>query len=816
MSSLRFYFEYPWRLARGTPDSEVCVRKVLMGFATFSMAAGVALALPGSASATVTGVAPVPLAKSAPSAKTAPGSDDPSSPLQDKARALRQEAVTQVLNGQATVQQKAGSQVVKLAGSKGKDDDKYVELAREQTDKIFVILAEFGDQRHPDYPDQDTDPDWPGPAVFDGPTHNQIPEPAKNDNSTVWQPDYNQKHYQDLYFGKKNSLKAYYETQSSGRYSVDGTVSDWVKLPYNEARYGRSNGYPCADTICDNTWAMISDALQIWVDEQKAAGKTDAQIKAAVSEYDQWDRYDYDGDGNFNEPDGYLDHFQIVHAGGDQADQDPQQGEDAIWSHRWYAYFDQVGATGPADNKLGGAEIGDTGLWVGDYTTQPENGGLSVFAHEYGHDLGLPDNYDISGGVGNAVEWWSLMAQSRLGAKGDALGEEPGDIGAWEKLQLGWLDYEVTTVGKRKVKTVDLGPEEYNTKNPQAAVVVLPKKKVTQQLTKPAAGSYEWYSGSGNDLTNTLIRRVVLPTGAPQLTFQASWNIEDCGKTACDYAFVEVSDDNGSSWKAIPGSITHAAEGNSIDGVSGGWKPATFDLSAYAGKQIDLRFRYATDGATAGTDPTAPAGLFLDQIAVKAGATTVFEDGAETVDGAWMTAGFRRTTGTEVNSYDNYYIAANRSYVSYDKYLKTGPYNFGWATTKPDYVEHFPYQQGLLITYWDTSYADNDVSIHPGGGRNLNIDAHPKTLYQVDKKPWRTRVQIYDAPFGLKKTDAITLHVDGKASKIPSLKGNPVFDDSKNYFDKVQLDHGVKVPSTGTKITVLQQKGTSMKIRITS
>ena len=38
---------------------------------------------------------------------------------------------------------------------------------------------------------------------------------------------------------------------------------------------------------------------------------------------DAWDRYDYDGDGNFNEPDGYIDHFQIVHAGGDQADGDP-------------------------------------------------------------------------------------------------------------------------------------------------------------------------------------------------------------------------------------------------------------------------------------------------------------------------------------------------------------------------------------------------------------------------------------------------------------------------------------------------------------
>ena len=26
---------------------------------------------------------------------------------------------------------------------------------------------------------------------------------------------------------------------------------------------------------------------------------------------DLWDRYDYDGDGNFNEPDGYIDHFQL-------------------------------------------------------------------------------------------------------------------------------------------------------------------------------------------------------------------------------------------------------------------------------------------------------------------------------------------------------------------------------------------------------------------------------------------------------------------------------------------------------------------------
>ena len=266
----------------------------------------------------------------------------------------------------------------------------------------------------------------------------------------MWQPSYDKAHFQQLYFGEGKgveSLKTYYEKQSSGRYSVDGQVSDWVKVPYNEARYGRSNGYPCAGNVCSNTHVLIADALVAWTADQKAKGRTDDQIKADLASYDQWDRYDYDGDGNFNEPDGYIDHFQIVHAGGDQANGDEQQGEDAIWSHRWYAF--QNTTTGPAQNKRGGAPVGNTGLWVGDYTIQPENGGSNVFFHEYGHDLGLPDHYDTSGLPSqNPVNWWTIMAQSRVGAKGDqGIGLHGADLGAWDKLQLGWLDYE--TVRRR-------------------------------------------------------------------------------------------------------------------------------------------------------------------------------------------------------------------------------------------------------------------------------------------------------------------------------------------------------------------------------
>ena len=492
----------------------------------------------------------------------APAVDDLPNPAENKRRELREAAIKEVLAGRAKVQDIAGSKVVKLGktapSAAAPAEDQYVELAREKTDKIFVVLAEFGNERAPGYPDQDTDPKTPGPTTFNGPLHNAIPAPDRTkDNSTVWQPDYSRDHYQQLYFGtgpETESVKTYYERQSSGRYTVDGQVTDWVKVRYNEARYGRSNGYPCAGNVCSNTWDLIKDAIDTWVADQHAKGRTDEQIKADLASYDQWDRNDYDHDGNFNEPDGYIDHFQIVHAGGDQADGDPQQGEDAIWSHRWKAF--QNTGQGPAGNKDGGTQIGTTGLWVADYTIQPENGGISVFAHEYAHDLGLPDEYDTAASVDTAVNWWTLMSQSRTSAATDqGIGTRAADLGAWDKLQLGWLDYEIAVAGQNK--TLDLGPHEGNTAKAQGLVVVLPQKTVTTPLGAPAAGTKQWCSGTRRRLRGDAdARRSRCPPAPATLSFQARWNIEDCGPDACDYAYVEV--DDGTRLQGDPG-LDHQA-----------------------------------------------------------------------------------------------------------------------------------------------------------------------------------------------------------------------------------------------------------------
>ncbi|MFF0270501.1 immune inhibitor A domain-containing protein [Kribbella sp. NPDC004536] len=784
------------------------MRKLPAGLFSLALAAttGLGVAAASAGSAATPPKAPI-------ASEVAPAPDELSSPLEDKRRELRQEALTQVINGQASPEQRNGSTVVNLgakaAGAKGVKNakgkvDQYVELSREKTDRIFVVLAEFGNERHPNYPDKDTSPNFPGPARFDGPLHNQIPAPDRSvDNSTVWQADYSQQHFQDMYFGKGNSLKSYYEKQSSGRYSVSGEVTDWVKVKYNEARYGRSNGYPCSGNVCNNTWNLIQDAVNQWVADQEAKGRTKAEITADLKSFDQWDRYDYDGDGNFNEPDGYIDHFQIVHAGGDQADGDPWQGEDAIWSHRWYANF----AGGPANNPNGGAQIGDTGLYVGDYTIQPENGGISVFAHEYGHDLGLPDEYDTSGAaVENGVNWWTIMSQSRVSKPSDGgIGEQAADFNAWDKLQLGWLDYEIVNAGQNR--TVDLGPHEYNSKKAQGLVVTLPKKQVQHQLVQPTTGTKDWWSGQGNDFTHTMSRQVTLPAGQPaSLTFQANWDIEDCGTTACDYAYVDVND--GTGFKTVKGNITNDAEGNGIDGRSNGWKPATFDLSAYAGKTITLQFRYATDPAAGGI------GFFADDIKVTSGTTTVVDSGAEASPEGWTLNGFSSVGSSYTSQHDNYYLASNINYVDYDKHLQTGPYNFGWASTLSDKVEHFPYQDGLLIWYWDTSQGDNNTNVHPGEGLILPIDAHPTPINRLDGLLWRPRVSAYDAPFGLEKADSFTLHVNGQASYIRGQNAVPTFNDSKSYWSADLPTSSVKVPNNGINIKVLSKTGTSMKVQV--
>ncbi len=733
---------------------------------------------------------PAPSTKHAPKARThAP--DDLPNPLGDQQRALRKEALAKQLSGKAKVQNKAGSQVIEV--SKGK----YVERSLRRDDAIFSILVDFGDQ---------TDPRTGGTA---GPDHGQIPQPDRNwdgsatdDNSTYWASDFDTDHFKKMFFGKKDSFADFYKKQSGGAFTVHGDVSDWVTVPFNEARYG-SNEIPETDSY----YNFVGDTAKAWYDAQKAAGKSDADIKSYLATFDQWDRYDHDGDGNFNESDGYIDHFEAIHAGEGEEAGGGAEGADAIWSHRWYAFPASggcgvtAGGSGPEGNPLGGVQIGDTGMWIGDYTTEPENGGLGVFAHEFGHDLGLPDEYDTAGGD-NGTGFWTLMSGGSWLNKGfDSIGTTPGYMNAWDKYQLGWLDYDVVPYGAAKTK-VKLGiTERVSQNNPQALVVTLPEQKIVTDYNTPHSGQYEWWGGSGDGLNTTLTRTLDL-TGATSASISAKawYEIEE----DFDFLCAEVSED-GENWTSVNGEgVTGSSDGQ--------WTDLNVDLSAYAGKTVQFRFRYTTDSGT------HYAGPFLDDITLTVDGATAWTDDVEAGEGDWTADGFTRMTGSITAFKPRYYMAENRQYVDYDDTLRTGPYNYGFGDTRPNWVERFPYQNGLLIHYVNYAFEDNNTSVHPGGGLVLPVDSHPAPLVFSDGFVIGNRRQPFDATFGLEWTNAITLHHNGTEMVVPSRAPAPVFNDSNpnKYWSADNPWGSVKVGGTGTIIKVLSQTngGETMTVEV--
>ena len=708
-------------------------------------------------------------------------------PLGKQQWGLRQMALQQRLQGIAVT-----NGVMRIG------PNQFVELEREDEDTIWTVLGEFGNKVHSSY----------GGAP--GPRHNTIAEPDRSvDNTTIWEPDFSRDYYLDLLFNDAPgaiTMRNWYIEQSSGRYAVNGDVTDWVRVPYNTARYGND---ACGSSVCATVWYFVQDSVNAWYDEMRDDGMTKAEINAYLAQFDVWDRYDFNGNGNFDEPDGYIDHFQSVHAGEGNEAGGGAFGDDTIWSHRWYAFYNLIGSAGPAFNMAGGIQVGNTDYWIGDYTIEPENGGVGVFAHEFAHDLGLPDLYDTGGGE-NSTGFWTVMSQGSWGSGNTTdIGSKPNHFGAWEKFQLGWLDYDVAYAGEHSRHI--LGPAATTSHRNQGLFILLPDKEVTLDLGAPYAGDYFYYSGSGDNLDNFMVREFDLPAGA-SLSAMARFQIE----LDWDYAYVVASSDGGATWDMVPTNLStdydpnSQNQGNGITGsTDGAWVELTADLSAYSGPTL-LGFRYWTD--VAAVEP----GFMVDDIAVSGSPV----DGAES-DAGWTFSpedGFRITTGLETSYSFNAYVLEYRRYWGFDDVLRTGPYNFGFLDNPnlQNWVERFPYQDGLLISYWDGSYSDNNTSQHPGGGLILPIDAHPQTMYRADGVPWRPRVQAFDSTFGIWRTDPITLHRNSMPSFHPGQPAVRIFNDNLQYWNPETPTAGVMNPHTGTRvrITGLSQSGNFMHLDI--
>ncbi|MGG1399221.1 immune inhibitor A domain-containing protein [Bacillus salipaludis] len=611
--------------------------------------------------------------------------------------------------------------------------------------------------------------------------HNNI-KPTETDN---YYKDYTIDHFEDMIFGDNGvtgpngenliSQKQYYEQQSGGTYTINGKAYGWLKVPGTAKFYG-------ADGKTGHDNVKPGGAAQLVKDTYKAA--IDAGIP--LQDYDLEDPHDLDGDGNFWEPDGLVDHLQIIHSGMGQEAGGGSLGNDAIWSHRSAVLYDPDG-------------LGDGLPGFYDYTMMPEDGATGVFAHEYGHDLGLPDEYDTQySGTGEAIGYWSIMASGSWAGK--IPGAEPTGFSPYAK------EYFQATLGGKWTAPTVVNLEDVNSKgtqflldqansplgkNNQAIRVNLPQKK--KHLLDPFAGKYSFWGGTGDESDNNMVTTVDL-TGKTSATldFDAWYKIEE----EWDYAFVQVSEDNGATWHSLSNASTSSKVVSGVyptipanlpgfTGDSNGWTKQSFDLSPYAGKKIQIKFRYITDWGYNDT------GFFVDNVKVTADSSTVLNEDGEGSTSAFTHNGFNKFDG---NVYaDHYYLLEWRNHQGVDQGLAH------IARGK----SLMSYDGGLVVWYIDDSYTDNWTGIHPGDGFLGVVDAHlGKELKWTTGVEASTRYQIADAAFGLDPTSELNLDYVTQQLIFPSQPGVPIFDDSNSFENTFMKDAGRNIGNYGLKVRV--------------
>lgn len=151
-----------------------------------------------------------------------------------------------------------------------------------------------------------------------------------------------------------------------------------------------------------------------------------------------------DTDVNFNDfdtdRDGWVDFFELVYQGQPE-NIIGQTGVNNVWPHSSsLEYYYTDGYTSHdrlvdhqdrplfwTDDTHQNTTLTNNGkpayVRVGPYNVNAEFSDAITFAHEYGHSLGLPDNY--STGSRNTMDDWDLMASG------------PGHMSMWDKQELG-------------------------------------------------------------------------------------------------------------------------------------------------------------------------------------------------------------------------------------------------------------------------------------------------------------------------------------------------------------------------------------------
>ncbi|MEP7004063.1 MAG: choice-of-anchor J domain-containing protein [Chloroflexota bacterium] len=179
---------------------------------------------------------------------------------------------------------------------------------------------------------------------------------------------------------------------------------------------------------------------------------------------------------------------------------------------------------------------------------------------------------------------------------------------------------------------------------PQSPVHLKFTGQATQRIipTDAHSGRSLWWSDRVDGLDSRLTRDVDLTSvQKATLSFWSWYEIEP----DFDYGYVSVSMDGGKRWATLKTEATTIDDpngnnlGNGMTGHSGNgtrpaWTKQTADLTPYAGKKVQLRFEYVTDGALNFN------GLAIDDVSIP---EISFNDDAE-ADNGWVANGFIRSS----------------------------------------------------------------------------------------------------------------------------------------------------------------------------
>lgn len=664
-------------------------------------------------------------------------------------------AVKQYLGNSLSIQSKQPALVVNSLKQKHQSIIKGVTTEQKtinnKTVKVLAVLIDFPDLAHDD---------------------NQL----SSGDTEMYYSSYPVSHYQDLMFSPSGftgpsgqNLESgynFYQDESGGTFFFEGETFGWVTADNDASHYGAND----ADTENDkNVPALVKEAVTKAVQEHGVD----------LADYDLEDPYDVNGNGNIDEPDGLIDHVMIYHSSVGEEAGGGVLGDDAIWSHRFFV-----------DGQQGGYTIPGTQQKLFGYTIQPIDAATGVVVHEFGHDLGLPDEYDIEGSAeGSPVGIWSVMASGSW--VGSPAGTKPTGFSPYARSFLqntyggDWIDELVVNLDDIMGNPQDVNLVEASNHSGTVNQIRVDLPEPLFDFMPPYTDSYQYYSGKGDMKSNSMSFTVDLPaTGTLELSMKAHWDIE----VDWDYLLIEANGTvlAGNHTKATNSehpSVTNFITGKSLDinGAEGteGWVDLIFDVTAYAGQSVTFSLNYETDQSVGGY------GFVADDIAVKQSGTTIHADGAETADTVILD-GFSRASDKAPGLPQNYWIQL-RSANGRDA-------GFANMFNSP----------GVLVWFGNENYSDNKVGDtedgHPGYGFTGVVDAD-QNIIMDGSSIGSTLSQIRDAAFSIynQKTSSGDNH----------LSAISVFDDSNDYSSPEQPASGLVLPEHGFKMEVIEQASNS-------